>query len=320
MKHNYYISIVNGFSLYPLATTRHTPFPTTNAPQFSQIYLDILPDGKAEFDLGTVKVGHLKSYTAAEWTKRMKPLYPDMDDYIEDIILPRAVFFRDGSPTLRDTWTPGSPAIGSFQSTSSTYDSSSITLEQSAFAGVSAKFMGAEATIMVGFEASVSTTFASTQSDGFGVSMTIDGSAGGSIARFRASAYLLPASNDWIQELIHFQSDADKERGIFIEPTSSCWKIMFVVDQISMNSSVEDLELPEEVIASLQAEEIVDTQGLLQRLGLEYPEQLRGNVDWITLPEDVALLEALRKWDAEENIYPEDSLNEPTPLSSGPVQ
>lgn len=280
--------------------------PATNAPIFSQIYLDIRPNGKVELDLGTVTVGDLDSYTSEAWTCRMKHLYQGDEnfDYIRDVIKDRAIHFKDGSPTLDDTWTPGSPAEGTFKSTANKYDSSSITLETSAFVGVSAKFMGAEAKAMAGFEASVKATSASTLSDGFGLSMEIDGGDGGPIASFQVSAYLLPASNDWIRELIHFHSLKDQAEKITIEPNSSCWKIMYVVDQIESNDPIKDLDLSPEVTASLKAEEINTTQDLLKRLGMDLPNQLRGKVDWLTEPKDLELLEALRKWDVQRNIYP----------------
>ncbi len=280
--------------------------PATDAPIFSQIYLDIRPNGKVELDLGTVTVGNLKSYTSEKWTERMQPLYPDIEDfdYIRDIIQDRAVHFKDGSPTIDDTWTPGSPAEGTFKSTATKYDSSSITLETSAFAGVSAKFMGAEATIMVGFEASLSTTSASTLSDGFGLSMLIDGSPGGPVCNFKASAYLLPASNDWIRELIHFHSLKDPAKKIAIEPNSSCWKIMYVVEEITYRDQINDLVLSPEVIASLKAKKVNTTEDLLQHLGMDSADQLRGKIDWLTEPKDLELLEALRKWDAQRNVYP----------------
>lgn len=275
--------------------------PACNAPEFSQIYLEILPDGKAEFELGTVTVGDLESYTASAWNDRMRPLYPDVTNYIDEIVAPRAVFFRNGIPTLRDTWTPGSPVDGTFQSTSTTYSSASLTLEESVFAGVTGKFMGAEASIMAGFEESLSTTTASIDSDGFGLSMTIDGNTGGPVARYRASAYLLTSSNDWIKELLHFQSG--QENNYTIEPNSSCWKIMYVVDQILYNDSIDELNLSPEVSKSLEAQRIFTTQDLLKHLNMEYPNELRGNVDWITDPEELLLLDALRKWDVERNLY-----------------
>lgn len=280
--------------------------PATDAPIFSQIYLDIRPNGKIELDLGTVTVGNLNSYTSEKWTERMEPLYPDIEgfDYIEDIIKVRAVNFDDGTPTVDETWTPGSPAEGFFKSTATNYDSSSISLETSAFAGVSAKFMGAEATAMIGFETSVKATTASTKSEGFGLSIEIDGSPGGPIASFQASAYLLPASNDWVRELIHFHSLRDSAKKITIEPSSSCWKIMYVVDQIECNDPIEDLALSPELTASLKAEEVNTTQDLLNRLGMDLPNQLRGKVDWLTESKDLELLEALRKWDVQRNTYP----------------
>lgn len=281
--------------------------PAINAPEFSQIYLEILPDGKTEFDLGTVTVGDLKSYTVSEWNDRMLglPFYEGVEDYIDEIVMPRVVRFRDGTPTLSDTWTPGSPVKEKFQSTSSTYTSASLTLEQSTFVGVSANFLGAKASAMVGFEASVSATKESTSSDGFGVSMTIDGGIGGSVAKYRASTYLLSASNFWIKELLAFQSEEDKARGFTIQEDSSCWKIMYVVDQILYNDPVRELNLPPNVLESLEAREIFTTQDLLQSLNMDYPDELRDNIDSISDPEEVVLLNALRKWDAERNIYEE---------------
>ena len=71
-----------------------------------------------------------------------------------------------------------------------------MSLETEVFAGIKGKFMGTEVEALVGFTASVGATYESVKSKGFGVELSVSGDSGGTIAKYRVSAYLLKARNN----------------------------------------------------------------------------------------------------------------------------
>jgi hypothetical protein len=278
--------------------------PVLDGPVTTSIYVAFQPDTKFEYTLGTVTLGALESYTEAAWNERMGklPRYAGKN-YIQDIVKPKAVVFDTGHPTLIDTWTPGSPVRETFASTTSQYLAASFTLDTEVFAGVEGDFFGANASFMTGFQATIATTAKSVTSSGFGVSVSIDGSAGGPVARYRVATYLLKASQDWTYELSTFQSG--QSGNYRIDQAGSCWKIMYVVDEILYDDALEALKLPAGRLAELKGKGLLTTQDLLRSIGLTYPADLHGTFRGDDGGQNEDILEALRGWDRRRNVYPE---------------
>jgi hypothetical protein len=296
--------------------------PVEDGPTFTSIYIAFQPDNKFEYRLGTVTVGDLDSYTVDKWNERMSRLDRyEGKNYIDQIVKPRAVRFKNNQYSLSDMWTPGSPVDGVFESTNQRYVSSSMKLDASVFTGVGGKFFGAEASFMSGWTTSIATTSKSVESEGFGLSVVIDGNAGGGIARYRASTLLLEASNDWIYELIQLQPDQSKS--YTIDPGASCWKVMYVVDSIEYDELLEALALPQGLLDELQAAGLRTTQDALRSLGLAFPSDLHGRIAADEVPEHAVILAALRAWDERRNVYPEvaaDSSAEPASAEAQPLE
>jgi hypothetical protein len=277
--------------------------PVENGPVTTSIYLDFDHDGKLEYPLGTVTVGKLETYTPEAWDRRMREagLYPGKN-YLEEIVKPRAVRFRNGQPTVRDVWTPGSPLVASFESTAMAFNAASMGLDTVFNTGVSIEFFGAEATFMSTFESQIRSTERSSREEGFGLEVNIEAEPGGPVAEYRVATYLLPASNDWVRELLHFT----KVPRYTIADSAQCWKIMFVVDRIVYNDALDALALPDATRTVLRDAGVERTADALAWLGLETTDDLRD------FPADQldengrALIEALQRWDVTRNLYPAD--------------
>lgn len=278
--------------------------PAQNTSEYSEVYLDFRGDTKLEYELGAKgpTVGDLRSYTRDAWNKRMKDsgLYPNLNDYIDDIVLPHAIAFQDGQAAVRDTWTPGSPIDGAFSSTSSNYLSASMTLKAKTVSGVSGEFMGNSPEVLVGFQAVIGSTTKSAQSKQFGLALSIDGESGGYISRYRVSTSFLKASSNWIKEFKYFYET--DEMNVSIDRDAECWKIMYVVDQIEYNDTVAELSLSEKLQNVLKEKSIETTDGALKLLGLQFPEELA-----YTSKQDDPILDELQQalihWDSHRNIY-----------------
>lgn len=276
--------------------------PVTNGTVCTSIYVDFAKKGvdKIEYRLGTVTVGQLETYTEKAWNTRMAKLYPGRS-YIDDVVIPNAVGFQHGEPTIWDTWTPSSPIVAAFGSTAEQYQTSSMTLDASLFAGVTVKFFGADASFMAGFEVVNETTERSAKSESFGVSIDVDGGGGGPVVSYAASTYLLKASKDWVTELVTLQPGG--LGGKQIDPNGACWKIMYVVDEIQYRDPLRALDLPAARLAELTARGLSTTQDLLLSLGIGTPAELHPEVAADADPHAADLLRALRSWDAHRNVY-----------------
>lgn len=279
--------------------------PALDTSEYSQVYLDIRPDTKVEYELGkdSVVVGDLETYTKDAWNERMKQsgLYPGVEDYISEIVLPNAISFENGTSAIRDTWTPGSPIDGTFSSTNQQYLSASMTIEAEVIRGVGGTFMGNEASVLLGFKASIGTTAESVSTRGFGLSMTIDGDKSEYVDRYRVSAYFLKASSDWIREFKYFQDTGSFN--VSIEDDAACWKVMYVVDQIEYIDPLTTLDLGEALVDYVAEHNMSTTRDALDHLEIPFAEHLNGDVRVEESPIKEQLLEALKSWNRKRNIY-----------------
>ena len=298
--------MADGFEFVPHGQDK----PVKNAPAMSLVYLDRSGASKRSYTVTTTQPGDLKTYTKAHWTAKMKEVYPNLKDYIDEIIEPRALRFGGDRKSLHGAWSVGSPAETRFFSTAEQFESSKITLEMSMFSGPSAKFLGAEAKLMVGFESSVEATEASAESYGFGVELKVE-CAGPAphetgIKDFAFNTYFLPADELWLNELRHFMTkDPELCDQLPKGPGNDCWKIMSVVDDLRINDDIEALEefgMSRERRDELYADGIRTTDLLLCQIGLHSWADLVGSAEQVREPfRD--LVDALRKWDEDRNVH-----------------
>lgn len=280
--------------------------PSSNSSQFSQVYLDTRADTKIEYTLAkdAVVVGDLLTYTREAWNKRMAAtgLYPGVDDYIAEIVLPKAVAFQNGTAAVQDTWSPISPIENSFSSTTEMYVSSSMEMEASVLAGASVGFLGNSLEAMRGLTFSIGTTAEAVTNNEFGVEVSLSGKTDGTVQRYLVSTFFLKADNNWVREFNHFY---DSENfNVSISDDAECWKIMYVVDDIEYNDPVSALDLSDAARARLSGAGVTDTAGALGFVGLTYPADLTGkrapSLADATVSEVYA---ALTAWDAKRNLY-----------------
>lgn len=301
--------------------------PVSDATTFSLVYLDLQNDTKTNYTVTTVTPGDLDTYLAESWDARMQSLYPGKS-YIRDIVEPRAVSFRYGGQSVRKlsvSWATGSMGDVEMFSSNETYSSTSLRLDESIFAGVSAKFLGAEATMMAGFEVKVDTTTTSTELSSFGVKAGLDlagpttGEKG--VTSYSFDIYFLPASSDWVNELKHFLPTTDPLLAMIPDGGTSCWKIMYVVTHVVNNDLVSDLiayGLPETRARELEAQGVLTTDQLLASLGVREPAQLR-RLSRRARAEHEALFSVLRRWDTARNRYGDEYEYGPPRKADRPV-
>jgi len=227
-----------------------------------------------------VTPGDLSSYTAEAIHTTMQSLGYSGVDYVNEVIVPNAYIFPNGTNYLPFSWSADGNSESQFEANSTTFTENGWTFDDSVYVGFSAGGgvsifgMGEEATfkLLVGLSVSYSTQSTTTQgqqwginlggSDGWGPPSWGDNTSnnkmrnnpnwGSAIQNYSFDLYFLPVPtsssglppNYWTQELITYIRKVPNQafpQSSVIDPYSSSWRIVYVVTDFVTNNDYYNL-------------------------------------------------------------------------------